>query len=100
VEGGRRVLRSLLAEPFRFTPVVDRKKRGYRFTATIALDRVVSGVIELPQTLGGIESPQPPEDAKSKLTADPNATCGNCGDGSSPTGTVERCNLRLRGFAT
>ena len=48
VESGREVLRALLVEPLRFTPVVDERRRGYRFTGAVALDRLVSGVIELP----------------------------------------------------
>jgi hypothetical protein len=50
VEQGRRVLRALLVEPFRFTPMLDGRRRGYTFTATIALDRLVSGVVDLPVT--------------------------------------------------
>jgi hypothetical protein len=58
VEAGRQVLRQLLVEPFRFTPVTDGRRRGYEFTGTLALDRVVSGVVELPLTLTGVNSPR------------------------------------------
>jgi hypothetical protein len=54
---GREVLRTLLLETFRFAPVVEERRRGYRFTATLALDRVVSGVVDLPKTLAGVASP-------------------------------------------
>jgi hypothetical protein len=57
VDTGREVLRTLLVEPYRFTPVIDERRRGYRFTATLALDRVVSGVVDLPKTLAGVASP-------------------------------------------
>jgi hypothetical protein len=55
---GREVLRVLLAEPIRFTPVDDEGRRGYRFEGTIALDRIVAGIVDLPlKTRGGGTSP-------------------------------------------
>jgi site-specific DNA recombinase len=51
VASGREVLRTLLAEPLTFTPVIDGRRRGYRFEGSIALDRLVSKAVTLP-TLG------------------------------------------------
>jgi hypothetical protein len=48
VAEGRTVLRTLLTGPLRFTPVVEERRRGYAFEGTIALDRLLSGVVELP----------------------------------------------------
>jgi len=48
VAEGREVLRTLLVGPLRFTPTVDGRRRGYAFEGTIALDRLVAGVVELP----------------------------------------------------
>ena len=48
VTEGRAVLRALLIGPLRFTPIVDGKRRGYAFNGTIALDRLLAGVVELP----------------------------------------------------
>ena len=48
VAEGRAVLRALLIGPLRFTPIEDGSRRGYAFTGTIALDRLLSGVVELP----------------------------------------------------
>jgi hypothetical protein len=48
VTGGRDVLRQLLVGPLRFTPIVDGHRRGYQFSGTLALDRLLAGVIELP----------------------------------------------------
>ena len=45
VASGREVLRTLLVGPLRFTPVDEPKRRGYRFTGAIALDRLIGGVI-------------------------------------------------------
>jgi hypothetical protein len=42
------VLRALLVGPLRFTPVLEERRRGYAFTGTIALDRLIAGVVELP----------------------------------------------------
>ena len=57
VESGREVLRSLLVGPLRFTPVNEARRVGYAFEGSIALDRLVSGVIELvPRT--GVASPK------------------------------------------
>jgi hypothetical protein len=47
VASGREVLRTLLVEPLRFTPIVDERRRGYAFEGAIALDRLVSGVVDL-----------------------------------------------------
>jgi hypothetical protein len=52
------VLRTLLIGPLRFTPVNDGRRRGYRFEGTIALDRLLSGVVDLPQiTRAKVASP-------------------------------------------
>jgi site-specific DNA recombinase len=56
-ESGRAVLKELLVGPLRFTPEVDDRRRRYRFTGAIALDRLVAGVIEL-KTLTGGTSPE------------------------------------------
>jgi hypothetical protein len=56
-ESGRAVLKELLVGPLRFTPEVDERRRRYRFTGAIALDRLVAGVIEL-KTLTGGTSPE------------------------------------------
>jgi hypothetical protein len=48
VEEGRAVLRALLTEPLRFTPIVEERRRGYLFEGRIALDRLLAGVVELP----------------------------------------------------
>ena len=48
VASGREVLRTLLVGPLRFTPVVDERRRGYTFEGAIALDRLVSGIVDLP----------------------------------------------------
>ena len=48
VQEGRAVLRTLLIEPLRFTPVDDGRRRGYTFEGRIALDRLLAGVVELP----------------------------------------------------
>jgi hypothetical protein len=50
VAEGRAVLRTLLVGPLRFTPIEERR-RGYAFEGVIALDRLVSGVVELPTRL-------------------------------------------------
>ena len=50
----RDVLRTLLVGPLRFTPVVDERRRGYRFEGAVALDRLVAGVVDLPT---GVVSP-------------------------------------------
>ena len=38
VESGREVLKALLVEPLRFEPVIDGRRRAYRFRGAIALD--------------------------------------------------------------
>ncbi|CAN5873292.1 hypothetical protein BH24ACI5_BH24ACI5_26480 [soil metagenome] len=48
VAEGRAVLRSLLVGPLRFTPIVEERRRGYAFEGTIALDRLLAGVVDLP----------------------------------------------------
>jgi hypothetical protein len=50
VASGRDVLRALLVEPFRFTPVIEPARRGYHFTGLVGLDRLVRGVITLENT--------------------------------------------------
>jgi hypothetical protein len=56
-DGGRAVLKELLVGPLRFTPEVDERRRRYRFTGAIALDRLVTGVIDL-KTLTGAIGPE------------------------------------------
>jgi hypothetical protein len=56
VETGREVLRVLLVGPLRFTPIVEARRRAYAFDGAIALERLVSGVIDLP-TLTRMASP-------------------------------------------
>lgn len=53
VAEGRAVLRALLIGPLRFTPIDDGSRRGYAFTGTIALDRLLAGVVELPMSNPG-----------------------------------------------
>jgi hypothetical protein len=48
VTEGRAVLRTLLIEPVRFTPVTEERRSGYVFEGVIALDRLLAGVLELP----------------------------------------------------
>ena len=45
---GRAVLRTLLIGPLRFTPVKNGRRVGYTFEGAIALDRLLSGVVDLP----------------------------------------------------
>ena len=54
LEEARNVLRTLLVGPLRFTPVVEERRRGYRFEGAIALDRLGSGIVDLPP---GVASP-------------------------------------------
>jgi hypothetical protein len=56
VDSGRDVLRALLVGPLRFTPIIENRRRAYAFEGAIALQRLVSGVIDLP-TLTGMASP-------------------------------------------
>jgi hypothetical protein len=51
VQDARAVLRTLLIGPLRFTPVTDVRRRGYTFEGTIALDRLLAGVLELPTVM-------------------------------------------------
>jgi hypothetical protein len=48
---GRAVLRALLIGPLRFSPVKEGRRRGYAFEGTIALDRLLTGVLELPTAM-------------------------------------------------
>ena len=48
VESGRDVLRALLVGPLVFTPIIEERRRGYAFRGTIALDRLLTGVVDLP----------------------------------------------------
>jgi hypothetical protein len=48
VESGREVLKAMLVGPLRFTPVVEERRRAYRFTGRITLENLLSGVVELP----------------------------------------------------
>ena len=54
VEDGREVLGLLLVDKLRFTPIGDERRRGYQFEGAIALDRLITGVVELP---AGVASP-------------------------------------------
>ena len=49
VATGNAMLRTLLAEPIRFTPVLEDRRRGYRFEGRIALDRMLTGLVILPE---------------------------------------------------
>jgi len=49
VATGNAMLRTLLAEPIRFTPVLEERRRGYRFEGRLALDRMVTGLVPLPE---------------------------------------------------
>lgn len=57
VQDARAVLRALLVGPLRFTPIVEARRRGYAFEGAIALDRLLSGVIEWPITRAAVASP-------------------------------------------
>ena len=48
---GRAVLRTLLVGPLRFTPIDEERRRGYAFEGMIALDRLLSGVVDLPRVV-------------------------------------------------
>ena len=48
VTEARAVLRALLIGPLRFTPVADGRRCGYAFEGAVALDRLLSGVVDLP----------------------------------------------------
>ena len=56
VDSGREVLRALLVGPLRFTPIIEDRRRAYAFEGAVALERLVSGVIDLP-ALTGVASP-------------------------------------------
>jgi hypothetical protein len=51
VTEGRAVLRTLLVGPLRFTPIEEERRRGYGFEGLIALDRLLSGVVDLPRVV-------------------------------------------------
>ncbi|CAN5882142.1 hypothetical protein BH18ACI5_BH18ACI5_17210 [soil metagenome] len=51
VAEGRGVLRSLLVGPLRFTPIREDRRRGYACEGLIALDRLLSGVVDLPTSV-------------------------------------------------
>jgi hypothetical protein len=59
VESGRDVLRALLVGPLRFTPVLEQRKRAYRFTGTITLEKLLSGLVELPTRVTSPEGFEP-----------------------------------------
>jgi site-specific DNA recombinase len=42
---GNAMLRLLLAGPIRFTPLVEERRRAYRFEGRIALDRMIAGLV-------------------------------------------------------
>jgi hypothetical protein len=50
VQDARDVLRALLIGPLRFTPIDEDRRRGYAFSFTISIDKMVSGVLELPMS--------------------------------------------------
>jgi hypothetical protein len=56
IDSGRDVLRALLVGPLRFTPIIENRRRAYAFEGAVALERLVSGVIDRP-TLTGVASP-------------------------------------------
>jgi hypothetical protein len=43
------MLRTLLAGPIRFTPIVEERRRAYRFEGRIALDRMIAGLVPSPE---------------------------------------------------
>jgi len=49
------MLRLLLGGPIRFTPVDEERRRGYRFEGTIALDRMISGLVSTPLNVASPE---------------------------------------------
>jgi site-specific DNA recombinase len=53
----RGVLRALLIGPLRFTPVTEERRRGYAFDGRIALDRLLSGVIDLSRSTTRVQMP-------------------------------------------
>jgi hypothetical protein len=50
-------MKELLVGPLRFSPEVDERRKRYRFTGAVALDRLVAGVIDL-KTLTRVTSPE------------------------------------------
>jgi len=48
VPEARALLRTLLVGPLTFTPVDDGERGGYTFRGTIALDRLLERVVDLP----------------------------------------------------
>ena len=87
VEGAREVLRILLAEPIRFTPVEEDTRIGFYFASTIALDRAIGGLIIVKNTdWSGV-----PDGIRTRVSAlkgprpgplDDGDTC--CGPGEEP----------------
>jgi DNA invertase Pin-like site-specific DNA recombinase len=49
VVAGNATLRTILAEPIRFTPVREERRVGYRFEGRIAIDRMIAGLVEVPE---------------------------------------------------
>jgi hypothetical protein len=45
VSSGNAMLRTLLAEPIRFTPIVEERRRAYRFEGRIEQDRMIAGLV-------------------------------------------------------
>jgi hypothetical protein len=56
IDSARDVLRTLLVEPLRFTPVPTQHGFGYAFEGKIALNRLIADVIDA-KTLTGVASP-------------------------------------------
>jgi hypothetical protein len=54
VDDGREVLRALLEGPLTFAPVQEARCRGYRFEGFVAVEKLVTGVVDLP---AGMASP-------------------------------------------
>lgn len=48
VQDARGVLRALLIGPLKFTPINEERRRGYAFSGTVALDRLLVGAVDLP----------------------------------------------------
>jgi hypothetical protein len=42
------VLKLLLTAPLKFTRIMEERRRGYASNGTIALDRLLAGVVDLP----------------------------------------------------
>jgi hypothetical protein len=48
VQDARDVLRALLVGPLKFIPINEERRRGYAFSGTVSLDKVLPGVVDLP----------------------------------------------------